>query len=63
MRKLFLAGILFFAISCGSGENSNTSSDRATTTNEGNSAGSNTIVMDTLHMDTSSQKILDDSTQ
>ncbi len=64
MRKLFLAGILFFTISCGSGksgESSDTQSNNGNTANEGNSAGSNTIQMDTLHMDTSSEKILKDS--
>ncbi len=58
MKKLFFAGLLFFTVSCGgSGEHSDTSanSDNDTTPVKGNSAGSNTIEMDTLHMDTSSQ--------
>lgn len=63
MRKLLWAGVLFFAISCGCGENSNTSTKSEKPADKGNSAGSNTIEMDTLHMDTSSQDILKDSAQ
>ena len=58
MRILFFAGILFFAIACGSGENSNTplNNENNNTPNKGNSAGSNIIEMDTMHMDTSIQE-------
>lgn len=56
MRKIFFAGLSFFIVSCSSGENSNTpASSENNTPVKGNSAGSNTIEMDTLHMDTSSQ--------
>lgn len=57
MNKLFFAALLFFTVSCRSEENSNNpSNSENNTSNKGNSAGSNTIEMDTLHMDTSSQK-------
>lgn len=62
MRKFLLAGVLFFTISCGS-KDSDTSSASEISTNKGNSSGSNTIEMDTLHTDTSSQDILKDSTK
>lgn len=56
MNKLFFAALLFFTVSCRWGEHSNNPSNTENKPPEkGNSAGSNTIEMDTLHMDTSSQ--------
>ena len=60
MRILFFAGILFSAIACGSPENSNIHKNNENNTpNKGNSAGSNIIEMDTMHMDTSLQESTD----
>ena len=57
MKVLFFAGLLFSAIACGSPENSNTPKNNENNTpNKGNSAGSNIIEMDTMHMDTSLQE-------
>ncbi len=52
MKKIFYTSLLFFAISCNSGGNTNNFSDSANAI-KGNSPGSNIIEMDTLHMDTS----------
>lgn len=63
MKKIFYVGVLFLAASCSSGGNADNHSDSATTNMEkGNSPGSNIIQMDTMHMDTSGQKMLSDST-
>lgn len=57
MKKLFFAALLFFTVSCGTGEHSNNPSNTENNKpGKGNSAGSNTIEMDTMHMDTSIQK-------
>ena len=59
MKKLLVAGV-FFTVSCGSGGNTNASSDNAdTSVKKGNSAGSNIVEMDTLHMDTGTHKTND----
>ena len=59
MKKLLVASI-FFIVSCGSGGNTNTSSDAADNiVKKGNSAGSNTVEMDTMHIDTSTHKTAD----
>jgi len=62
MRKVLFVSLIFSAVACSSGGNTETSQNGAdTTTIQGNSAGSNIIEMDTLHMDTSSQQISTDN--
>ncbi len=58
MKQLIFAAILFFIVSCGSGDSTNTSMDNNenNTSNKGNSPGSNIIGMDTMRMDTTSEK-------
>lgn len=63
MKKIFYGGILLFAFACNSGGNTNNATDSATSNSvNGNSAGSNVIEMDTLHMDTSGHAISTEST-
>ncbi len=62
MKKIFYTSILFSAVACSSGGNTNNTSDSANTNSiKGNSAGSNIIEIDTLHMDTSGHSISTDS--
>ena len=59
MKKLFFAVFLFLIVSCGSGENSNTSSNNDSTSQQGNSGGSDIIGMDTMRMDTAGSSATD----
>lgn len=65
MKNLFYASLLLFIVSCGSAGNKSDSLDSSENRNatKGNSAGSNVIKMDTMHMDTSGQNISIDSPQ
>ena len=65
MKNFFYTTMLFFIVSCGSTETKSDSLDSSENRNatKGNSAGSNVIEMDTMHMDTSGQKISTDSLQ
>ena len=56
MKKLLVAGLLFFTVSCGSEENTNNSSDSANMTiKKGNTTGSNMVEMDTVRTDTANR--------
>jgi hypothetical protein len=62
MKKMFYPALLLFAFlftSCGNKNNSSNTTENAPA--KGNSAGSNIIEMDTMHMDTSGNNILTDS--
>lgn len=60
MKKIFCIAILFFAVACNSGGNTNKASDAANPV-KGNSPGSNIEEMDTSRMDTSGHSISADS--
>ena len=54
MRNIFLAVLLLSLSACGSGKNEGVASDSV---KQGNSAGSDIIGIDTMHLDTSTKSI------